>query len=273
MRAYDDSHFDASGPVGQYWLTNGVGFIVCHADGRKLGAVVHVVVDRRRQVAERLIVRRAGLLRRPRYVAIDPRAVESVSPDSRLFTVPAAQDATPATPRPAGPRVRASAASARTTALAAARASGPVLAAVDRRLAVSVGAALRISRRGAKTVAHAAVRASQRARRDAPRLEAWLAARASEARSLGSTFVRFLGRAAGSTGRLLGELGVLAAVLVVTAWRRTAARWQQPGGEPRAPGLEPPAAEPREWRRDADAPMARERRGESSRRSDRRARR
>ncbi len=277
MRANDDSHFDASGPVGQYWLTNGVGFAVCRTDGRKLGAVVHVVVDRRRQVAERLIVRRAGLVRRPRYVAIDPRAIESVRPDSQLFLVPATVEAaTPAARRARSAPALAAAASVRASVRSTWLASRPVLGELDRKLAAALASALRGARRAADAGSGGAASAFRWARLEAPRLGAWLAARAREAGAATMTMLRFLGATARKAALLLAELGVLTAVLAVAGWRRAVARLQQPSESPESPEqerFEPAAPNPREWRRDADAPIARERRADASRRADRRARR
>ena len=273
MRAYDDSHFDASSPVGQYWLTNGAGFAVCRSDGRKLGAVVHVVVDRRRQIAERLIVRRPGLLRRPRYVAIDPRAVESVNPDSQLFLVPALGGGTPAAGRTRGVHALAATASARSAVRSAWAALRPILGELDRRLGVAVAIALRAARRGANAGCDGAVRTSRWARLEAPRLAAWLSDRALEVAVETLALLRFFGVTTRAAARLLAELAVPAAVLAVAAWRRALARLQQPSEPPVQERPEPPAPDPREWRRDADAPIARERRADASRRADRRARR
>jgi len=276
MPASDHSHFDASGPVGRYWLANGVGFSVCDADGRKLGTVAHVVVDRRQQGAERLIVRRSGLIRRPRYVAIDPRAVESVLPDSELFVVPAEAGAVAASRATVGQRVRRVALAVSTAIVALGRALRPAVAALDRRLALAAEATLRASRRGASAVAAATALTTARTRREAPRLGAWLSARAREVRRLALVVLRFLDEGARSFARLLGDLTVLAAVGAAALWRRAegalarqrSAPREEHASETRAPEL-PDPAEP-DWRRDTDAPLARERSDDRSARRSRR---
>ena len=148
MRASDESHFDSRGPVGQYWLANGLDFTVCDGDGRRIGVVVHVVVDRRRQSAERLIVRRRGLVRRPRYVALNPHAVELVLPDSQLLLLAgtAAQqaDRSPSRVRPQRPAHAAWQRSARAALAALVAVSLPVVLALDRRLAAAAEATLRL---------------------------------------------------------------------------------------------------------------------------------
>ncbi len=283
MRASDDSHFDAHGPVGLYWLVNGQDFTVCDADGRRIGVVVHVVVDRRRQTAERLIVRRRGLVPRPRYVALDPRAVELVDPDARLFRVPGADTgAVPASRSPASARGREAAVSLRVALAAAARGLSPFVRALDRRLAAVAEATLRLSRRAASVGADAGVGTSAAIRREAPRLAAWLSAKAREAGRVALTVLRRLGVAVHSFARLLGDLSVLAAVAAVAAWRRAEAavaqqRTAPPEAPPAAPSKEPSKAPPRlpdphppEWRRDADAPLDRERRSARSARRTRR---
>jgi hypothetical protein len=266
MRASDDSHFDASGPVGRYWLANGLDFAVCDGEGRKLGVVAHVVVDRRRQSAERLIVRRRGLVRRPRYVALDPRAVASVFPDSQLFLLSAAKErVTPASRGTTAPRAREVAVSAGSAVRGFGRASRPVVVALDRRIAAATHSTLRASRRGANAGADAAARAAGGARREAPRLAAWLSARAHEARGVTVSALK-----ARSAARVLADLVVLAAMGVVATWRRAvqAAQEQRASSEQRPHELPEPDAP--EWRRDADAPLARE---QSDVRAPRRSRR
>ena len=263
MRASDDSHFDASGPVGRYWLSNGVGFTVCGGDGRRLGVVAHVVVDRRRQDAERLIVRRRGLVRRPRYVAIDPRSVESVLPDVRLFLVPAPERRmSPATRSTAKAPVGKVAVSVRATIQALGRALRPLVRELDRALAAAAESTLQASRRGASAGAEAAVRFAARTRRDAPRLAAWLSARARETGEALLRLLRFLDASARSSARVLGDLAVLAALGAAAVWRRAAAALAQQARKPpeeSAPEL--PGPDVSERRRDADAPLARERNG------------
>ena len=269
MRASDDPHFDASGPVGRYWLTNGVGFTVCGDDGRTLGVVAHVVVDRR-QAVERLIVRRRGLLRRPRYVAIDPRAVESVLPESQLFLVPPAETRTvPASRAAPAPRLRPAAAAVGAGISAFGRALAPAVAALDRGLASAAEATLRGSRRAAAAAAAATARADARLRAETPKLVAWLSARLHEAGRGSVRVLRAVDRSLSSFARVLGDLAVLAAVGAVALWRRAeGAVAQQPAAQRRAPerhDLDAP-----EWRRDADAPLARERRDVRSARRTRR---
>jgi hypothetical protein len=271
MRASDDPHFDASGPVGRYWLANGLDFSVCDGDGRRLGVVAHVVVDRRRQCAERLIVRRRGLVRRPRYVALDPRAVASVLPDSQLFLLsPAQERVTPASRATRAPRVRELAVSAGAAVRAFGRASRPVVVALDRRIAAAADSTLRASRRGANAGADAAVRAAGRTRREAPRLGAWLSARAHEAWHVTLAVLRLLATFARNVARMLADLVVLAAMGAVAAWRRAVVL----AHEQRAPSgqrpIELPEPDAPDWGRDADAPLARER---SDVRSPRRSRR
>ena len=282
MRASDDSHFAATGPVGRYWLANGLDFTVCDGDDRRIGVVVHVVVDRRRQSAERLIVRRRGLVRRPRYVALNPHAVELVLPDSQLLLL--AGTGAPAGPvaesrAPATARARGVAVSARAAFAALVRVSLPVVLALDRRLAAAAEATLRLAGRTAGASADLAGRTAAATRREAPRLDAWLTARAEENRRVTSTEFRRLGVAAQRFARLLGDVVVLAAVGVVAGWRRaeaaraerrTTASREAPREAPTKAAPRLPDPHPPEWRRDADAPLARERR---QARSGRRARR
>ena len=287
MRASDDSHFDSRGPVGQYWLANGLDFTVCDGNGQRIGVVVHVVVDRRRQSAERLIVRRRGLVRRPRYVALNPHAVELVLPDSQVLLLAGtrAQQAGPIAEShaPSTARARGVAASASAAFAALVRGSLPIVLALDRRLAAAAEATRRLARRVVSASADLAARTAAATRREAPRLDAWLSARAHENRRVTLTEFRRLGAAAQRFARLLGDLVVLAGVGVAAAWRRAeAARAERrttvsPEAQREAPGEAPAKAPPKlpdphppEWRRDADAPLARERR---QARSGRRARR
>jgi len=276
MRASDDSHFDARSPVGRYWLANGLDFTVCDGDGRRIGVVVHVVVDRRRQCAERLIVRRRGLVRRPRYIALKPHSVGLVLPDAQLFVVPAAGAArsVAASRTPTSARLRGAAGSVRAALATVVRVSLPVVLAFDRRLATAAEDTLRLMRRAASAGADAAVGTGAEIRREAPRLDAWLLSRAHENKRVTSTELRRLGVAALGFARLLGELVVLAAVGAAAAWRRAeAALAQQRTAPPEAPSESPPKLpdpHPPEWRRDADAPLARERRHARSARRTRR---
>jgi hypothetical protein len=271
MRASDDSHFDASGPVGRYWLANGLDFSVCDGDGRRLGVVAHVVVDRRRQSAERLIVRRRGLVRRPRYVALDPRAVASVLPDARLFLLaPAQERVTPASRATPAPRVRELAVSAGSASRAFGRASRPVVVALDRRIAAAAHSAVGASRRGANAGAAAAARAAGHTRREAPRLAAWLSARAHEARRVTGSALDLLATFARNVARVLADLVVLAAMGAVATWRRAVVAAQQHRAPSEQRPVELPEPDAPEWRRDADAPLARE---QSDVRSPRRSRR
>ncbi len=271
MSASDDSHFDASGPVGRYWLANGLDFAVYDGDGRKLGVVAHVVVDRRRQSAERLIVRRRGLVRRPRYVALDPRAVASVQPDSQLFLLSAAEGrATPASRAPTAPRARELVVSTGSAVRAFGRASRPVVVALDRRIATATHSTLRASRRGANAGADAATKAAAGARREAPRLAAWLSARALEARRVTVAALNLLAAFARNVARVLADLVVLAAMGVVATWRRAVLVAQEQRASSEQRPLELPEPDAPEWRRDADAPLAREQSDARSRRRSRR---
>lgn len=67
-----------------------------------------------------------------------------------------------------------------------------------------------------------------------------------------------LSEAARVAGRVLGELTVLAAVLATAAWRRAAAALATPRALP------PESLDEPQWPSDADAPLAREERGESA---------
>ncbi len=260
MRASHDFRFDASSPVGQHWLVHGVGFTVCDSDGETLGVVEDIDVDPLQHRAARVLVRRRGLFARPRYVAIDSDAVESVLPGPRLFFVAAQQGASTAqhTPHPT--------VTERVGGLA--RASRPPLAELDRRLAVAVAATLRS--RGAERAASAEAIGSTaaRARRETPRLAAWLSARALESARAAVEVLRFL--AAGAligAARLLADLAVVTAVLVAYAGRRAAAGMQQARTAARAScvratgsgGIVPAqgcrlAARPGDEERDVDAP-------------------
>ena len=275
MRASDDSHFDARSPVGRYWLANGVDFTVCDGDGRRIGVVVHVVVGRR-QGAERLIVRRRGLVRRPRYVALKPQSVGVVLPDAQLFVVPAAGAASSvaASRTPASARVRGVAASARAALAALVRVSLPVVLAFDRRLAAAAEDTLRLVRRAARAAAATAVSTAAATSREAPKLDAWLSSRAQENRRVTRAELRRLGVAALGFIRLLGDLVVVAAVGAAAAWRRAeAALAERRTAPPETPSESPPELpepHPAEWRRDTDAPLARERRQARSGRRTRR---
>jgi sporulation protein YlmC with PRC-barrel domain len=259
MRA-PDHHFDASGPVGRYWLTNGAGFTVCGSDGRMLGVVAHVVVDPRRQRAARMIVRRRGFLRRPRHVAIDPRAVESVHPESRLFIVPAAErGVSPASRSTATARARGILDSVRGAIQALGLVLGPIVSALDRRLATAAKATLRAARSAARAGALAAARIAARTRRETPRLAAWLAARDRETRRGTLRLLRSLEASARGAARLLRELAVLAALGAASLRRRAAAALAQRAETPsQEDASESQAPNTSERRRDADAPLARD---------------
>jgi hypothetical protein len=259
MRVPDDHQFDASSPVGRYWLVHGVGFTVCRDDGRELGVVEDVVVDQLRQRAEHVIVRRHGLVVRRREV-MDPGVVDAVVPASQLFLVES--QATPAVGRPRVPRAAAGRAVWRGAA-----AARPVLGGLLRRLAAAlVVVGQRLRRAGIAGVA-ATSRAARRARREAPRLESWLSARSRTAWRATRTAFRFLGRS-GRTAALqlaafariaahvLKELAVLTAVLAVAAWRRAAAALAERRHAP--PAVGPTDVEDS----DADAPLGRETSGE-----------
>ena len=210
MRASHDFRFDASSPVGQHWLVHGVGFTVCESGGERLGVVEDIDVDPLQHRAARVLVRRRGLFPRPRYVAIDSSAVESVLPGPRLFFVAAAEKGVSPAPHPTvTERVRG-----------VARTSRPPLAELDRRLAAAVTALLRVSRRGANAGAETAVSAAGRARRETPKLAAQLSAGALEAARAAVEVLRFLAAGALTATRLLADLVVVAAVLVASASRR-----------------------------------------------------
>ncbi|MDQ3993052.1 MAG: hypothetical protein M3229_05275, partial [Actinomycetota bacterium] len=53
--------FDASSPVGRYWLMHGIGFTVRSSTGRTLGIVDEVLYDSVRQRAQRVTLRRRRL--------------------------------------------------------------------------------------------------------------------------------------------------------------------------------------------------------------------
>jgi hypothetical protein len=270
MRVSDDFRFDASSPVGRYWLVHGVGFTVCRADGRQVGVVEQVVVDPDGQYAEHVIVRREGLFVRRRRVTLDAGAFEAVSPASQQFLVEPASSGASAASRAVGAlRVREVPAFARAALRALAQAALPVGRAIRRagaasaalvgellrRLAGGLIVAGRLSWHGASAGAHAAVVAAGRARREAPRLESWLAARSR-------TAARRLGDATVIAARVLGGLSVLAAVLVAAAWRRAAALSTRRATPPHdgAPEADDPGTT--QWPSDADAPLGREASGE-----------
>jgi hypothetical protein len=135
-----------------------------------------------------------------------------------------------------------------------------VVCALDRRIAAAAEGTLRVSRRGAGTTADAAARAKGAVRRDAPRVAAWLLARAREAGRATLALLRFAGRSARSLARVLGDVAVLAAVGAAALWRRAEAALAESRTAPPEPAPEPPDVEAPEWRRDADVPLARERR-------------
>lgn len=275
MPASYGHQFDASSPVGRHWLVHGVGFTVCDHTGRKLGVVEDVVVDPELHCASRVLVRRRGLVRRPRYVTVDPGVVESVFPGSQVFLVAAAERSTaPTVAATAKKRALRTAVSARAAVRELARVSRPVAGKIDRGLAAGVGVTARSSRRAANAVAVTAVRAAglsrraasttaaaggrgaARTRREAPRLEAWLSARAHEAGRSTLRVLRSLGVAVRKAARTLADLTVTAALLAVAASRRAAAWATQPRNPPQQ--SDPEATE---WRRDADAPLVRDTRG------------
>ena len=175
------------------------------------------------------------------------------------------------------------AASASAAFAALVRVSLPVVLAFDRRLAAAAEAARRLAGRVVSAGADLAASTSATTRREAPRLDAWLTARAHENRRVTATEFRRLGVATQQFARLLGDLVVLAGVGVAAAWRRAEAaraerrttvsreaRREAPGEAPAKAPPKLPDPHPPEWRRDADAPLARERR---QARSGRRARR
>ena len=257
MRVPDDHQFDASSPVGRYWLVHGVGFAVCRNDGHELGVVEDVVVDALSQRAELVIVRRHGLVVRRRE-ELDPGVVEAVVPASQLFLV--RSEASPAVDTPQAPRVAPGAAIRRGVDV-----TRPVVAEVARRLAAVLVVVARHAQRAAILSAAATRRAAGRARREAPRLESWLAARSRTTWRATLTALRFLDRSARAAAlhlaafarvawRALRELAVLAAVLAVATWRRATAA--QAARRP----TETDAAEDEtdEGETDADAPLGRE---------------
>ena len=275
MPASHGHQFDASSPVGRHWLVHGVGFSVCDRNGRKLGVVEDVVVDPERHCAAELLMRRRGLVRRPRYVTIAPGAIESVLPGSQLFLVAAAERATvPTFGTRARTRALRLAVAARSAVLELARVFRLLARKVKRGLGIPAGvtarrsrragtagaaAALRaavVSRRAANTTAAAGIRAGGRVRREAPRVAAWLSARSHEAGRTTLTLLRSLGLALRRLARVVADVSVTAALLVVAALRRAAASATQPRKPPQQPGLDEA-----EWRTDADAPLARDTRG------------
>lgn len=253
MRVDQDYSFDADSPVGRYWLVHGVGFTVCRADGRQLGVVERLVVDPVLQRAERVIIRRRGVLRRPR-TTLDASAVEAVAPASQRFLVASAPKVSPV-----GRAVRGAgaAALALTTALL-------------RRVAAGLVAVRRLSGRGARAGARAGVAATGRARREAPRIAAWLSARAAGAWRATLPRVEAAARVA---ARMLAAVIVLAAVVTAAAWRRAAALANSPTMPPDegAPSAQEPDAPG--WPSDADAPLGREESGDGQTRPHTAARR
>ena len=239
MPVPDDYPFDASSPVLRYWLVNGAGFAVCRADGRELGIVEDVVVDPLGQHAEQVIVHRRRRIVGRRRATIDARAFEAVSPAAQRFLVESASGGASA-----GRPVRRAGSGSRVLA-------GELL----RSFAAGLLLAGRVARIGARAVAHAAVAAAGRTRRESPRLQARLS-------SSTRTAATRLAAAARVVARALGDLAVLAAVFVAAAWRRVAAasssRKPIDSGERREP-------DKAEWRSDADAdaPLGRETGGES----------
>lgn len=278
MSTPDGERFDASSPVGRYWLMHGVGFTVRRADGHAIGVVDEVHYDSVRQRAQRVMVRRRRLggLRRRRTLL--PSLVETVVPESKLFIVgtAAGEVRMPGRRRARAHEFAARAAAALARAVAAAR---PLASWSRRHGAAALAFAGRSARRGARGAASASAAAAARTRRDAPRLGAWLEARARTSGRVTASALRALGgatRVASSrlaaatrvaardvavgarvTARVLGELAVLAAVLVSDAWKRAAAHTtasRTPLPEAPQQPVEP-EAEPQS---DLDAPLARE---------------
>jgi hypothetical protein len=261
MRVPDDYRFDGSSPVGRYWLIHGVGFTVCRHDGRKLGVVEEVIVDQVRQNAERVIVRRRGLV--PRLESLDPELVEAVVPGSQLFLVesPAPEPAVPSHPV-AKARARSAAAAAGSglravdqTTRRAGTAARPHALGLLRALAAAVVLAARATRQGAVAYARGVAADVARARRESPRLMAWLGVRA---RTTGRTLRaggRRLASAARIAGHAIAELSVLLAMLGLAAWRRAAGIVREATAKPASAEREAVDATDDV---DADAPLGRE---------------
>jgi hypothetical protein len=275
MPASHGHQFDASSPVGQHWLVHGVGFTVCDRNGRKLGIVEDVIVDPERHSAAGVLMRRRGIVRRPRYVTIEPGAIESVLPGPQLFLMASAERRTaPTFGARAKTRALRIAVGARAAVLELARVLRPLVRKVERGLGVAAAGTARrsrraghavdaaavraagVSRRTANTTAAAAVRAAGRTRREAPRVAGWLSARAREAVRSTLRALRSLGKALRRAARVAADVSVTAALLVVAASRRAAASAAQQRKSPPQPG-----SAGTEWRRDADAPLARDTRG------------
>jgi hypothetical protein len=286
MSTPDGERFDARSPVGRYWLMHGLGFTVQTAEGRTLGVVDEVLFDSVRQRAQRVTVRGQGLGRLRRRTTLLPSLVETVVPESKLFIVrPASGEVRIRRRR----RIRVREPAARVgvalahvwAALARLAAGARPLAGWSRRQGA---AALRLSargaQRGARAGATASVAAATWARRDGPRLGAWLSARAQTSGRAAERSLSALGRAAraGSShlaaqtrvasarlaagarvaARALREVAVLAAVFVSDTWKKAAQ-----GAPPAPPTRTPPAELPRleaepEPQSDLDAPLARE---------------
>ena len=259
MRVPDDHQFDASSPVGRYWLVHGVGFAVCRNDGHELGVVEDVVVDALSQRAELVIVRRHGLVVRRRE-ELDPGVVEAVVPASQLFLV--RSEASPAVDTPQAPLGGAwccDPARGRRDASGRRRA--------DRRVAAALVVVGRHAQRAAILSVVATRRAAGRARREAPRLESWLSARSRATWRATLSALRFLDRSARTAAlhlaafarvvwRALRELTVLVAVLAVAMWRRAvAALAARRTTGPKRMRLR---TRPTKARTDADAPLGRE---------------
>ena len=288
MRVPDDPQFEASSPVGRYWLVNGAGFTVCRADGRRLGLVEEVLVDSTGRTVEYVALRRRGLAAWRGRLELDPGAVGVVIPSARLFLVRPASLAPLRSPIGRGrvllALVRAGLQTLARAAVVVTAGAGRLAAAarplgleLSRRSLAAAGAGGRLSRRGAAAGAAAAARTAALTRREAPRLAAWLSlhgrsgARRTHAglhvlAGAGRATATRLAVAASAAARALGDAAVVAAVFVVAAWRRVAAS-ARPGasssgvdvGGPKRP--EPEAAD---WRGDADAALARETRASTT---------
>jgi hypothetical protein len=283
MSTPDGERFDARSPVGRYWLMHGVGFTVRTADGRRLGVVDEVLCDSVRQRAQRVTLRRPGLGRLLGRTTLVPSLVEAVVPESKLFIVggTAGEARTPRRRRVGSGDAGASVgrALARLGALLALVAANvrPLAGWLQRQCAAALRFTGRSARRGARSVAAASVAAAAWTRREAPHLEAWLAARARASALATKSSLRALGgaarvasarlaadtRVAGAhaaagaraTARALREAAVLAAVFVSDTWKQATERAPAPSAPPPAP----PQAEPdEETLEDLDAPLARE---------------
>lgn len=249
--------------MGRHWLIHGVGFTVRDPEGRRLGVVADVLVDPLRNRAERVLVRRPGLFRRPGHITIEARTIESVLPGARLFLVAStAEAAAPAAPPPTKRAVRIGA-SAQARGRELARGARPLAGTLDRRLAAVVAVALQFSGRAASAGAAATVRAGGWARRESPRLAAWLRAGAQATGRVVLTLIRVLARAGLGGARMLADLAVLVAVAAVAAWRGAAARAQQ-ARIPLDQDPTEPDAVTTQWRSDVDAPLARDTRSGAS---------